>query len=122
MRNFSLYVCVAILFSLFLVGCMNNDKTDDRKVTIKNDNGEVLASTSDFAEASVEERAQDGEAISVNLKEKSKLEEVTETHVGESIHVYFGEKLISSSRIVTAIPGKSIVIEGDYNEELLGKW
>ncbi|WP_018930700.1 SecDF P1 head subdomain-containing protein [Gracilibacillus lacisalsi] len=113
---------IVILFLFLLSACATTNKgvepTKDETITIQNDEGDILASTSDFTKAKLEDLEQSNQSvIELSFREEGKLEEITESHTGKSIYLYFGEELISSPMIVSTISGTDFVIKGDYTEE-----
>ncbi|SEQ88283.1 hypothetical protein SAMN05216232_3559 [Virgibacillus subterraneus] len=88
MKNICSYLLIS--FVILLVGCSIGNTKENREITFKNEEGEVLASTSDFAKASVEQRDQDEQKIiQLTFKEEGKSEKITEPHIGETIYVYY---------------------------------
>lgn len=59
MKKICSYFLIGTLFIILLVGCSNGNTKENREITFKNEEGEILASTSDFAKASVEQKDQD---------------------------------------------------------------
>ncbi|MBA2173689.1 hypothetical protein H0266_02140 [Halobacillus locisalis] len=105
----------AIMALLVMVGCQNSAQSFE-EVSLKNEQGEVLATAEDFAGASLNEREGDT-LITVKFEDESKAKELTERHLGETISVYLSEEVVSSPAIQTVIDSRSLEINGDYTKE-----
>lgn len=109
------YLLFGAIFLLFLTGCMASESDE---VSIQKEEGEVLASTADFTEASVEYQEQNEQyIIHLTFKDEDTFEEITKSHIGEAVHIYLNEELISSPMINAVLRTETIVIEGDYDKE-----
>ncbi|WP_416147980.1 SecDF P1 head subdomain-containing protein [Salipaludibacillus sp. HK11] len=109
------YLFVGGAMLLILTGCMTSESGE---VTIQNADGEVLATTSDFAKAGLEYQKQTEQyAIALTFKDENMLEEITKSHIGEETNFYLNDELISSPRINMAITGADFIIAGNIDEK-----
>ncbi|OIJ10645.1 hypothetical protein BKP35_13225 [Anaerobacillus arseniciselenatis] len=110
MKKIIRYLFVSVVFLFFLTGCITSESDE---VTIQNEDGEVLATTSDFTEAGLEYQEQTEQyVIKLTFKDENKLEEITESHLGETTKFFLNDELIASPRIDVGISGTEFLIAG----------
>ncbi|KHE67044.1 hypothetical protein [Halobacillus sp. BBL2006] len=110
------YIISLMLALLILTGCQQDQGSENANVSIKDQEGEVIVTESDFSSARLQDN-QDQKVITLTYKDADKLKEMTENHFNEKVHVYLGEEKISSPRISQVIDSDSIQISGDYSDE-----
>ncbi|MGM8215443.1 SecDF P1 head subdomain-containing protein [Bacillaceae bacterium W0354] len=115
---------IGILIITILVGCQNNDaglkekEQDNQDIVMKNKQGDILLTTSDFTNASYDEQPNGGITITIHLVEEGKLEEITKAHISEQLDFYLYDELIVSPRVTFPITGDSLMIDGNVSEQL----
>ncbi|WP_079479006.1 SecDF P1 head subdomain-containing protein [Halobacillus salinus] len=108
---------VSALAAMFLlVGCQQDINNEYSEVSIQDQDGQVLVTSSDFKGASIDEN-QGRVLVTANFKGSDTAEEVTEQHLNEKIYVYLGDKEIASPTVQTVITSDSIQIAGDFTKE-----
>ena len=108
---------VSALAALFLlIGCQQNVNHEFNDVSIQDQEGNVLVSSSDFEEASIQE-GQNRVLVNVNFKNSDTPKEMTENHLNEKVYIYLGDEKIASPTIRKVIDRDSMQIAGDYTRE-----
>ncbi|WP_406944093.1 SecDF P1 head subdomain-containing protein [Halobacillus sp. SY10] len=108
---------VSALAALFLlIGCQQNVNLEFNDVSIQDQEGNVLVSSSDFEEASIQE-GQNRVLVNVNFKNSDTPKEMTENHLHEKVYIYLGDEKIASPTIRKVIDRDSMQIAGDYTRE-----
>ncbi|MGM0846476.1 MAG: SecDF P1 head subdomain-containing protein [Bacillota bacterium] len=104
---------------LLLVGCENSSNgSNDNEIYVKDDDGKIIATTSDFSNAEIVAVANpDDFGISAQFRDENKIKEMTETYLGQTIHIYLEDELLSSPKIMQVITGQEFVFNGDFSEE-----
>lgn len=113
-----LFIFFAIL--LLLAGCGSNSSngSNGNEVYVKDDDGKIIATTSDLTNAKIAAVANpDDFGISAQFKDENKLKEMSETYLGQTIHIYLEDELLSSPKIMKVITGQEFVYSGDFSEE-----
>lgn len=113
-----LFIFFTIL--LLLVGCgsSSSNGSNDNEVYVKDDDGKIIATTSDLTNAKIVEVANpDDFGISAQFRDENKIKEMTETYLGKTIHIYLKDELLSSPKIMQVITGQEFVFNGDFSEE-----
>ncbi|SDP47440.1 SecDF P1 head subdomain-containing protein [Halobacillus aidingensis] len=108
---------VSALAALFLlIGCQQNVNHEFNDVSIQDQEGNVIVSSSDFEEASIQE-GQNRVLVNVNFKNSDTPKEMTENHLNEKVYIYLGDEKIASPTIRKVIDRDSMQIAGDYTRE-----
>ncbi|GEN54888.1 SecDF P1 head subdomain-containing protein [Halobacillus faecis] len=108
---------VSTLAALFLLmGCQQNVSHEFNDVSIKDQEGNVLVTSSDFEKASIQD-GQNRVLVNVNFKNSDTPKEMTENHLNEKVHIYLGDEKIASPTVRKVIHSDSMQVAGDYTKE-----
>ncbi|GEN46131.1 hypothetical protein [Alkalibacillus haloalkaliphilus] len=102
---------------IFLYGCgtagAGNDLSNEHEVYIANDEGEKVATMSDFEGASTTDiENQDYEALVIEFYDASLVKEFTEEHQGQYLPVYLDDEVLAKPRVGAPIESSSLVVDG----------
>ncbi|MYL48352.1 hypothetical protein GLV98_02610 [Halobacillus litoralis] len=108
---------VSTLTALFLlIGCQQNANDQFNDVSMKDQEGNVLLTSSDFEEASIQE-GENRVLVNVNFNNSDTPKQMTENHLNEKVHIYLGDEKIASPTIRKVIHDDSMQVAGDYTKE-----
>ncbi|WP_404407095.1 hypothetical protein [Jeotgalibacillus malaysiensis] len=107
---------------LILSGCSSPEEShsseDSKEVTVKSEDDETLAVTTDFEKAEIRHEEDTGLfQLVMYMKDQSMMEDMFEERIGQEVHFYYGDELISSPNLMMPIEGNSFTLLGDFDEE-----
>ncbi|MBU9721771.1 MULTISPECIES: hypothetical protein [Bacillaceae] len=126
MKRFIILLFLTVI-PLALLGCSedtasaNDSERTSTEIVLKDEDGNILATTEDFIPGSAEVTFEAGIrflAIEAEFTDPKKLEQITKDNLNESIDFYFGEELLASPFVTKEITNGVVVIDGGFSEEL----
>ncbi|MFQ3544365.1 hypothetical protein Q7A53_09765 [Halobacillus rhizosphaerae] len=111
-------VFISVMMTMIiLMGCQQQPGSASSPVSIKDDQGEVLATEADFAHADLNQSKQGDWRIELTYKGDGTSKQMTENHVDEDLHVYVDDQLVASPHIEQVINSHRLEIAGDYSKK-----
>ncbi|AJD89772.1 hypothetical protein JMA_04550 [Jeotgalibacillus malaysiensis] len=119
MLKFPGFLIAAVLILSGCAGTEESQSTDElQEVTVKSEGDEILAETADFEKAEIRYEEDTGlMQLEMYMKDQQMMEEMFGERMGQEIHFYYGDELISSPNLLVPIEGESFTLAGDFDEE-----
>lgn len=123
MLKFPGFLITAMLILSGCTGAEESQSTDElQEVIVKSENDEILAETTDFEKAEILYEEDTGlMQLEMYMKNQQMMEEIFAERMGQEIHFYYGDELISSPNLLVPIEGESFTLAGDFDEETAEK-